>query len=376
MKRNSLVLVLALALVWPAAVAAGGAQIGAITKRAKQLRGLQISDEDEQRLGEAVSERIRQRYGVVQDPAVHRYVTLVGTVLAQASSRPGLPWRFIVLDTDGVNALAAPGGYIHVTRGALSLLRSEAELAGVLGHEIEHVTEKHTMKAIQKSKAIQMGADETLAGNSALFSQLVDRASEMVMAGFGRNEELEADRNGVVLAAAAGYAPGGLGAFLRTIMERNKAATERQGLFASHPEMQERLDKLADVIRARKLDAPVTLEARFAKHIAYTPVPPGGVATVAEGSAGLTGGGSGKSAEGDKEEDKGEEAPKKKRFGLSALRAPALGGEKKSAEVTGSGASRGVDREREARGGSNPAPVEVAVSAADLAAFKKEGQLP
>jgi predicted Zn-dependent protease len=349
-------------------------QLGAITKRAKQFRDIQMSDEDEQRLGEAVSQRIRERYGVVQDPAVHKYVTLVGRVLASASSRPDLTWRFIVLDTDGVNALAAPGGYIHITRGALSLLRSEAELAGVLGHEIEHVTEKHTIKAIQKSKAIQMGAEETLSGNAALFNKLVDKASEMVMAGFGRSEELEADRDGVELANKAGYAPDGLAAFLRTIMERNKNSSEKQGLFASHPEMEERLTKLGATIKSKKLAAPVTLEARLSQHITYKPVPVDAVATVPQGAAGLTGG-SGKPAE--DEEKKTEEPPKKKRgFGLSSLRAPSLGSEKKSAEVTGSGASRGVDRERDAKGGSNPKAVAVTISAADLAAFKKEGGLP
>ena len=69
-----------------------------------------------------------------------------------SSSRPNLPWTFIVLDTDGVNAFAAPGGFIHITRGALGAARHEAELAGVLAHEITHVTEKHTVKAIQKGK--------------------------------------------------------------------------------------------------------------------------------------------------------------------------------------------------------------------------------
>ena len=366
-------MVCAVLVTFTAGEAVGG-QLGAITKRAKQFRDIQMSDEDEQRLGEAVSQRIRERYGVVQDPAVHKYVTLVGRVLASASSRPDLTWRFIVLDTDGVNALAAPGGYIHITRGALSLLRSEAELAGVLAHEIEHVTEKHTIKAIQKSKAIQMGAEETLSGNAALFNKLVDKASEMVMAGFGRSEELEADRDGVELANKAGYAPDGLAAFLRTIMERNKNSSEKQGLFASHPEMEERLTKLGATIKSKKLAAPVTLEARLSQHITYKPVPVDAVATVPQGAAGLTGG-SGKPAE--DEEKKTEEPPKKKRgFGLSSLRAPSLGSEKKSAEVTGSGASRGVDRERDAKGGSNPKAVAVTISAADLAAFKKEGGLP
>jgi predicted Zn-dependent protease len=135
------------------AAARAGGQIGGIVKRAQQFHDLQITDEDEQKIGAAVSEKIRERYGVVQDPAIHKYVTLVGSALAQHSERPQIAWKFIVLDTDGVNALAAPGGYVHITRGALSLMHNEAELADVLGHEIIHVTEKHTIRAIQKGKA-------------------------------------------------------------------------------------------------------------------------------------------------------------------------------------------------------------------------------
>ena len=188
-------------------------------------RTVEITDDEEQQLGRQVSERIRKRYGVVQDAAVHKYVTLVGSVLAQASTRPNLAWHFIVLDTDGVNAFAAPGGYVHITRGALSLMKSEAELAGVLGHEITHVTEKHTIRAIQKGKLVQMGADETLAGNKALFGKLVEKATDVVMAGFGRGEELEADDKGVVLANKVGYAPHGLPSFLSTLLDRNKNST-------------------------------------------------------------------------------------------------------------------------------------------------------
>ena len=129
---------------------------------------------EEQQIGAGVSEKIRQRYGVVQDANVHRYVALVGTVLAQASSRPSIPWTFVVLDTDGVNAFAAPGGFVHITRGALALLQNEAELAGVLAHEIIHVSEKHTIRAIQKNKTIEMGANETLSGNAALLNRVVD----------------------------------------------------------------------------------------------------------------------------------------------------------------------------------------------------------
>ena len=381
-----------LSLCASAAFAGGAAsQLGSILKRAQQVHDLQITDEEEQKLGAAVSERIRQRYGVVQDPAVHKYVTLVGAVLAQASARANLPWKFIVLDTDGVNALAAPGGYVHVTRGALSLMKNEAELAGVLGHEVIHITEKHTMKAIQKGKMIQMGTSETLSNSPALFNTFVDKATEGVMAGFGRGEELESDEKGLLLANKAGYSPKGLSDFLTTIKERNSGSTEKQGLFASHPEMDERLKNLEREIADNKLASTATVEARFKKNIPYQPVPLGAVATVEAGSAGLTGGGSAaKSSDAkpaDAKDAKPEEAKKddqaatddgkkkKKGLGLSKLMGSGGGEEQKSAEVTGSAAGRGLDKERNAKGGVNPAPVAVSVTAADLTAFKKEGNL-
>jgi predicted Zn-dependent protease len=347
-------------------------QLGAVMKRAGQVRDIQMSDEEEQRLGEAVSEKIRDRYGVVQDPAIHKYVSLVGRVLALKSTRPQINWQFIVLDTDGVNALAAPGGFVHITRGALSLMKSEAELAGVLGHEIIHVTEKHTIKAIQKGKMVQIGADEAV-GSSAVFSQLVDKAYQVVDAGFGRSEELEADQKGVALANAVGYDPTKLGVFLTTLTDRNKASTEKQGLFASHPEMKERLDKLAKTIKDGKLTATATIEARFAKHVSYTPVPITEIATVEAGSAGLAGGA--KSKEPEKKEDEKAEQPKKKGFGLGRLVSPSSGGEKASTETTGSSAARGVDSERKAKGGPDKAPVPVTLTAGDISAFKKEGNL-
>ena len=362
-------------------------QLGSVLKRAQQVHDLQITDEEEQMLGAAVSDRIRQRYGVVQDPAVHKYVTLVGAVLAQASSRPNLPWKFIVLDTDGVNALAAPGGYVHITRGALSLMKNEAELAGVLGHEVIHITEKHTMKAIQKGKMIQMGTSETLSNSPALFSKFVDKATEGVMAGFGRGEELEADEKGLVVANKVGYTPKGLSDFLTTIKERNSGSSEKQGLFASHPEMDERLKKLDQKIVDAKLTSTATVDARFQKNITYKPVPLGAVTTVEKGASGLTGGGSGATSDDAKKDDakkddakKDDQAAtddgkkKKKGFGLSRLMGSG-GDEQKSAEVTGSAAGRGLDKERNAKGGANPAPVAVSVTAADITAFKKEGNL-
>jgi predicted Zn-dependent protease len=352
-------------------------QIGkgvSIAKKANDVRDLSMTDAEEQELGKLVSERIRQRYGVVQDAGAHRYVSLVGLALAQGSTRPALPWTFIILDTDGVNAFAAPGGYVHITRGALALLKNESELAAVLGHELIHITEKHTIRAIQKSKAVQMGAAETLSGTSSLMEKAVTATYDnIVERGFGRTEENESDEKGIALVNKTGYAPNGLIAFLTTLKERNKDSKEKRGLFASHPELQDRLDRMTKQIASQKLMAAATLQPRYAKNISFKPVPITAIATVEAGSAGLTGGDA--KAEEKKAEEKKAEEPKKRGFGLNRM-LPTGGGEKKQANVTASGGARGVDPEKDSKGGSNPAIVAVKIAAADIAAFKKEGGLP
>ena len=142
--------------------------------------------------------------------------------------------------------------------------------------------------------------------------------------------------------------------------------------------MKERLDRLAKQIQASKLTSTATVEARYKKSIPFKPVPQSAIAMVEAGSAGLTGGGlkppPEKKDEAKKEEPKKEE-PKKRGFGLGRM-LPTGGGEQKSTQVSASGGARGVDPERDAKGGSNPKPVPVKVVAADLAAFKKEGGLP
>jgi len=362
------------------------AQFGRIMKgadRVQKARDIVFTDEEEEQLGAAVSDRIRARYGVVQDAAVHRYVGLVGSLLGRASSRPTLTYRIIVLDTDGVNAFAAPGGYIHVTRGALALVANEAELAGVLAHEIAHVTEKHTIKALQRSRSVSMATSESAGGGVKGFvvSQFADKAFEVVYAGFDRGDELEADKTGIALVNKVGYDAKGLSAFLTRLAERNKANTDtttKQGLFASHPEMQERLEKIAKQVTADKLTAAVTLPDRYRKFVTYEPTAIAQLTVVESGAAGLTGGASSDAKSGEQSasaKPAEKEEPKKKRgFGLGNLIAP-KGEEKKSAQVTASGGSRGVDKERLAKGGSNPALVAVTLSPADIEQFRKEGGL-
>jgi predicted Zn-dependent protease len=334
-----------------------------------------LSEQDEVRLGEKISAKVRETYGVAQDPDVHKYVTLVGTALAKNSSRSKLAWHFIVLDTDGVNAFAAPGGYIHITRGALAMLKSESELAGVLAHELTHVTAKHTLRALQENKGLQIGAKAAnLQSDPALLQRMADEGTKIVFAGYGRTEELQADSEGVVLAAKTGYEPAGLRKFLGALNDRNKDSDAKQGLFASHPEMNERLQKLDAAIAAQKSDAMAVLAERYTMHVKYQPVALAAIA-VADGTKGLTDDSGGKKD--DQKNNKKEDEKKGSRFGLSSLKNAAAGGSdsKQSASVTGSGGSRGVDRELTAKGGSNPAPVAVTITDAELAEFIKSGNL-
>jgi predicted Zn-dependent protease len=248
-------------------------------------------------------------------------------------------------------------------------MKNEAELAGVLAHEIVHVADEHTIDALKKN-TVKSAAAEQLSGGNAMLEFLANAAYNNILDNaYSRGDENGADTKGIVLINKAGYAPQGLGSFLTTLAERNKSATEKRGLFSSHPEMQARQDKLTQAIAKDKLTAMQLVEPRYKSTITYKPVPQSQIATVAAGTKGLAGGSSAK-----KEEPKEEEPKKKKGFGLSRL-ASGGGSESKSAQVVGSGGARGLDPEKDAKGGGNPAVVAVKVTPADLEAFKKAGSL-
>ncbi len=369
--KKSMLIVAMLAVSLPAYAQFGGLSDG--LKRAQQAKDaknkfddLNVNEDEERKIGEDVSAKIRDRFGVVQDAAIHKYVSLVGTLVARQSERPNLKWTFIVLDTDGVNAFASPGGIVHITRGALGLIQNEAELAGVLGHEIGHVAHKHAVNAIRKNKAVQLGTNETLSDRGPFLDKIANKAYEMVLENkFDRGDEMDADKEGVTLAAKLGYAPGALGEFLARLDDRNKDQPAQNGLFASHPETKERIDTIRKMASGK---TGATVEARYKSNVKYEATPVTAIATVVDGASGLTG--STAPAKSDKAADKKEEEPKKKGFGLSAVK-PASAPERQSAQVQASGGSRGIGPDRAAKGGGNANPVKVAVNDADLAAFRK-----
>jgi beta-barrel assembly-enhancing protease len=357
------------------------AQFGRVTdalnkaQKVKKLTDLKVTDAEERQIGQQVSDKLVETFGVHQDPAVTKYVTLVGTVLAQGSTRPALDWQFIVLDTDGVNAFAAPAGLVHITRGLLGLIKNEAELAGVLGHEITHITEKHTVNAIFQADAIKLGSD-SVGSTGGLAQSLITEIAEQAFKNiynnaFSRKDENEADEKGVQLANKIGYAPTGLTSVLTKLVERNKDAKEPNGLFASHPVIKDRITNIEKVIRERKLAATATVQPRYAKHITFDVKAASEIATVAEGSRGLAGGES-KPAEKDaKEEAKKEEEKKKSGGGLLSRLRPGSGSQAQQSQTVASAGARGVNPDRDAVGGPNKNRVPVKIGPAEIAEFQK-----
>jgi len=343
---------------------------GEAKQKVDKVRDLVITEADERKIGEKVSDLVRVEFGVFQDEAVTKYVTLVGTTMTQASSRPDLKWEFIVLDTEGVNAFASPGGLVHITKGALGLIKSEAELAGVLAHEIAHITKKHTVNAIKKNKGIELTA-EMAPGSNELYEGLANAVYDnIVEKGFDRGDEEDADKEGIRMANKAGYNPNGLGAFLTKLADRNREQTdERNGLFASHPETKGRIDAVAKQIKSEKLTATASVQPRYASHITFDVTPLSEITAVAAGTRGVAGGSGDKEA--GKAEAKEKEKPKKRGFGLGALGLSG-GAQKESTQASASAGNRAVGKDRAAPGGPDPSKVTIpAITPAELEAFRQ-----
>ena len=209
-----------------------------------------MTPEEEARLGAEQHPKVIEAYGgVYDDPAIRDYVEGVMKRIGKASDKPDMPFRVTVLDTHKINAFALPGGYTYVTRGLLALANSEAELAGVIGHEIAHVTERHTAKRRRNAGgavalSILVGV---FAGTQGVHP---DAATDLVLVGgmlalasYGRGHEYEADTKGIESLARAGYDPNGQ-ANLLAGLQREAEFFKREGgndWFASHPNTEDRI---------------------------------------------------------------------------------------------------------------------------------------
>lgn len=190
------------------------------------------------------------------DAALQRYVNELGRWISLQSSRPQLPWTFVVLDDSGFNAFAAPGGYVFVTSGLVQAAGNEAELGGVLAHEITHVVEKHHLKSLNKAAQAAL-AGQVLASQiknnlaSAIVSQFTGMAKELYSKGLERDDEFEADRKGVVLAARAGLDPYGLPSLLQGLSSVRPDDPHVTLALATHPPTDTRLAALDQAMTGR-----------------------------------------------------------------------------------------------------------------------------
>ena len=214
------------------------------------------SQAEEISLGRQIAGNLLGAAPLIKDAALQKYVNSVGRWVASQSERPDLPWRFGVIESEDINAFAAPGGYIMITKGLYRKLSNEAQLAGILGHEIGHIVKKHRLKVLQKQQLLNIGAgflSDKYAKDNKLVSKAIGTGAEISARSLDKSAEYEADRLGLSYATRAGYEPYGLTEVLQTIGQTNKNDGSVALLFKTHPHPDERLVALSDAI-GNKLD--------------------------------------------------------------------------------------------------------------------------
>lgn len=239
----------------------------AITKTSKALRETfsDITEEEEYYIGRAVAALVLSKYPVYENEAITQYINYVGNSVVFYSARPETyaGYHFMILDTEEVNALAAPGGFIFITKGLLRRCKDEETLACILAHEVGHVSAKHGLKSIKKSRLIEafkiIGTEAVERYGSAELAKLTevfegvlgDIAEKLIERGYDRKYEYEADKLGVQIAANTGYDPAGLKDFLQTMVDDTSDASNK-GWFRTHPTARDRIERVNKEISTLK----------------------------------------------------------------------------------------------------------------------------
>ncbi|HPW18815.1 MAG TPA: M48 family metalloprotease [Candidatus Aminicenantes bacterium] len=215
-----------------------------------------FSEGQEIELGKSTDAEVAATYGVYDDPALQAYVGKLGAALAAKGQRPGLPWRFTVLDSPVVNAFAVPGGAIYVTRGILAMMNSEAELAAVLGHEIGHVNARHSMSQMSKQQAAAIGLalGSAISRKFAQYAGLAGTGLQVLFLKFSRDNENEADALGVDYARAAGYDPADMAATFVALQRigdlSGSGAGALPGFLSTHPLTPDRIAHVRAMLKS------------------------------------------------------------------------------------------------------------------------------
>jgi predicted Zn-dependent protease len=216
-----------------------------VTAGVNTAKAMSIDERAEKAMGESVVLAMTNKYKLSTNEKLNHYVSLVGQTVVGSSTAPDLEWVFGVLDTDDVNAFAGPGGFVLVTRGAIARMDDEAELAGVLAHEVAHVTQHHGLEAVKNSgkmKGLTELAAASVDQRAAQFMPLASEAVDTVaVKGYDRGQEFRADEEAVRLLVAAGYDPNSYARFLAKLQSKG-------GLMSTHPGAAERAQRVASQI--------------------------------------------------------------------------------------------------------------------------------
>jgi predicted Zn-dependent protease len=237
-----------------------------------------MSPAEEARIGREQHEKILKQFGgAYQDATLVRYVDSIGQFLARTSEWPDLVFTFTVLDTPIVNAFALPGGYVYVTRGLIALADNEAELASVLAHEIGHVAARHA--AERYSRTVVAGIGLTILGvlsGNQLVNDLAGLTAELVLKGYSRQQELEADTFGVRYLTRAGFESNAMVTFLRRLQAHDAleakirgrpGAADEFGFFSTHPRTVDRINQAIAAAGAVTIPNPIVARNLYLRKI-------------------------------------------------------------------------------------------------------------
>ena len=249
------------------------------------LAGCAVSTQEEVQLGTDYASQINSQLPLVRDAEINRYINVLGDSIAKLADERNLDWRFYVVDSKEVNAFAVPGGFIYVNRGLIERTRNLSQLAGVLGHEIGHVTERHSVEQMQKAQGANIGVTLACVLTSVCNSQVGQAAIQVgggaVFAKFSRGAENEADREAIKNVIRAGIHPQGIPEMFRILLdERTSRPGGVESWFATHPLEEDRIQNTSAAISSidRAILASLTKDTptyqRFKQRLASLPPSP------------------------------------------------------------------------------------------------------
>ena len=248
--------------------------------------GCGISTQQEVEMGQSYSQQINAQLPIVQDPEIHQYINVIGDSIARVADERNLDWQFYVVNSQEVNAFAVPGGFIYVNRGLIERAPVMSQLAGVLGHEIGHVTNRHTVDQMKKEQGANIGLTvfcvlQPAICNNQAAGAAIQLGGGALFAKFSRAAEEEADASGVTYTTRAGINPNGIPEMFEILLEeRNTRPAGVQAWFSTHPLEEDRIAHTRAliakidpaIIATTKMDSPRYQE--FRRRIQSLPAPP------------------------------------------------------------------------------------------------------